>query len=198
VVTASMERLDLACGQRKEPGFFGIDVSSDGEADLVHDLLDFPWPVESDSVSEVVCNHFVEHIPHWLPGWDRDGWWLFFDELYRVMRVDATATFTHPHCMSTRAFWDPTHTRYIADMSWYYTDAAWRKEHGLDHYPVAADFHVVTIDGIGIDQSFMGRNAEYQAVARTNYWNQIPDLRVILKKKDARRPPPDQKPVSAQ
>jgi hypothetical protein len=37
--------LDIACGQNKADGWVGIDIAADTHADIVHDLLSFPWPI---------------------------------------------------------------------------------------------------------------------------------------------------------
>ena len=178
------KKLDIACGQRKQEGFKGIDIA--GKADIVHDLDEIPWPIRTSSVQEVWCAHYVEHIPHWRPGWERDGWWRFFDELYRVMAPGAKAEIIHPYAMHVRAFWDPTHVRYIHEMAWYYLDKEWREAQNLHHYPVECDFEVLNVDATGLDNDYMSRSAETQAFARTHYWNVIPDLRVILKSRKYR------------
>lgn len=175
------KKLDIACGRNKQPGFKGIDISPDSQADIVWDLMETPWPIKSGCVKEAFSSHWVEHIPHWRPGWEADGWFRFFDELYRVMHKDSIAEFIHPYVMSVRAFWDPTHERFIHEMSWYYLNAEWRKANGLDHYPVSCDFEIVTIDAVGLPDDFMAHNLERQMFQRTHYWNVIPDLRVLLK-----------------
>jgi hypothetical protein len=172
-------RLDIACGKNKQPGFKGIDIA--GDADIVWDLNETPWPIKTSSVREVFCAHYVEHIPHMQPGWDRDGWWRFFDELHRIMAKGAIAEFIHPYVMSGRAFWDPTHVRFIHEVTWYYLDKQWRERESLDHYPVSCDFEVITVDGLGIPQEIVARNLEQQAYARNHYWNTVADLRVLLK-----------------
>jgi hypothetical protein len=172
-------KLDIACGQNKQPGFKGIDVA--GDPDILWDLNETPWPIKTSSVGQVFCSHYVEHIPHHRPGWDRDGWWIFFDELHRVMKKDAVAEFLCPYVMNGRAFWDPTHVRFIHEQTWYYLDRQWREAQRLDHYPVKCDFEVVTIDTTGVPDDFMARNHEQQMFARTHYWNALGDLRVLLK-----------------
>lgn len=172
------KKLDIACGQNKTPGFKGIDIS--GDADIQHNLFDFPWPIKSNSVSEIVSNHFVEHIPHAYPGWDRDGWWTFFDELYRICKKEASLRFTHPYVRNDRAFWDPTHVRFIHEMNYYYLDKVWRTSQGLDHYPVSCDFEVITINA-GVSDDMLTRSDQQQAYARTHYWNAVGDLEVILR-----------------
>ena len=174
-------RLDVACGQNKQAGFKGIDIA--GDADIVHDLNVYPWPVKKNSVTEVFCSHYAEHIPHKVEGHTKDGWWLFFDELMRVCKKGAELTFVHPYVMSGRAFWDPTHTRYIHETTWYYLDKTWREQQGLDHYQTVADFEVTLIEGTGMDPEVQARNHIYQAVARKQYWNVLADLVVKLRKR---------------
>lgn len=174
-------KLDVACGQNLQPGYTGIDLYAD-TADIKHDLFNFPWPIKSNTVKDLVCNHFVEHIPHFRPDWDKDGWWLFFDEVYRILKKGAVASFVHPYVKSDRAFWDPTHERFIADTTWLYLNEDWRKIQGLDHYPTKANFDIVTINGLGVADDIVNRNEEAQGYARQHYWNVIADLQVTLKK----------------
>ncbi len=175
------KKLDIACGQNKKPGFTGIDLS--GDADIKHDLFEFPWPIKGNCVNEINCEHFVEHVPHHRPGWDEDGWWMFFRELARITRNGAKLRFVHPYVMNGRAFWDPTHVRYIHETTWYYLDKGWREANKIDHYGATVDFEIVTINGGGIPDAIMTRNHEQQAFARNHYWNVIADLEVILKKR---------------
>jgi hypothetical protein len=180
VAKQRVKRLDIACGQNKTPGFKGIDMS--GDADITHDLFSYPWPIASNSVEEVVANHFVEHIPHYMPDWKGvDGWWMFFDELYRICKKGASVTLTHPFFRNDRAFWDPSHTRFISDANYWYLGKVWRETQGLDHYPVSCNFEIVTIDG-GLDDEMMLRNEQAQAHARKYYWNAVGDLTVRLRK----------------
>lgn len=180
-------KLDVACGQNKAEGYVGIDLG--GDADIAHDLFVFPWPIADDSVGEVRCSHFVEHIPHRLPGIDRDVWWEFFDELYRVCAPGARLEFWHPWARSDRAWWDPTHERAIADQTWYYLSRDWRQAQGLDHYPVVCDFWPVTITGMGVPETVMARNDEYRAFAHQHYANVYADLHVILECRKGDPPP---------
>lgn len=173
--------LDLGCGQNKVEGFHGVDNAPDSAADTMFDLFAGDrWPFEDSSVGRVVANHLVEHIPHYHPGYHgRDGWFVFFDELYRVCADGAECRFVHPYAQNERAFWDPTHTRYIHEMTWYYTNKAWREAQRLDHYPVAANFDVANITS-GVHPEFEHRADEVQRFAKSFYWNAIGDLSVVL------------------
>jgi len=176
-------KLDLGCGQRVTEGFKGVDiVEGDGIEFGGVDLFQPPWPFEDNTVREVVSNHLIEHIPHYRPEYDGvDGFWVFFNELYRICKKGAKLTFTCPYAKADRGFWDPSHTRYIHEMNFYYLDQNWLVAQGLDHYPVTANFQVVNIDGIGVPDDINNRNAEMQAQARQYYWNVVTDLVVQMK-----------------
>jgi hypothetical protein len=175
----TVRKLDIACGQHKQPGYKGIDIA--GDADIIWDLNETPWPIKASCVTEAFSSHYVEHIPHYRPQWNRDGWWVFFDELYRVMKKDGTARFIHPYVQSDRAFWDPTHVRFIHEQTWYYLDREWREREALDHYDVSCDFEVVSIDVMGVTDEYISRNQEAQGFQRNHYWNVFGDLNVLLK-----------------
>lgn len=177
VKPAIPRRLDLACGQQPSRGFVGVDLA--GQADIVHDLLVPPWPFGESTVREVVCNHFVEHIPHWRPDFNGvDGWWIFFNELWRVCEGGALCTFVHPYAKHHRAFQDPTHTRFLVEQTWAYLDENWRVEQKLDHYDARCNFVVKSCQGLGNDQ--VPQRAKIDDEWRTRHWDVLPDLRVEI------------------
>src|SRR5690349_3423427 len=111
------KKLDIACGQNKQEGFTGIDIAGD-QADIKHDLNVYPWPIKTSTIEEVFCSHYVEHIPHYRPEFNGvDGWWMFFNEVYRICKDGAKCIFIHPYGKHERSIWDPTHTRYIHEMT---------------------------------------------------------------------------------
>ncbi len=173
-------RLDLGGGLNPTPGFKSVDIA--GEPDYKVDLFQYPWPFKDRSVREVTCSHFLEHIPHYRPEYNGvDGFWMFFNELHRICQKNATARFVCPYAKSDRRDWDPSHTRGIHEMNFYYLSPAWLEANGLQHYPVTANFEIVMIDGTGVPDDILARNDELQAQARSRYWNVIADLVVQLK-----------------
>ena len=55
-------KLDLACGQNRAEGYFGCDIAAGENVDAVVDLEVYPWPIETDSAEDIVCNHYIEHV----------------------------------------------------------------------------------------------------------------------------------------
>lgn len=180
-VVAAPTRLDLACGQNKQEGFFGIDVQPTDDTDLVLDLLRFPWPFDDDSVEEVYSSHWVEHIPHWRPWFGEiDGLLLVMDEIWRVCKDQAQVRIVHPYGMTARALQDPTHERYIVEQTWGYFNRQVREDMGLSHYPVTCDFEITNISN-SFHGEWYGRADLARTWAQQHYWNVIGDLAVDLR-----------------
>jgi len=109
-----------------------VDKTEQPGVDEVLDIFKYPWPWASNSVSEIWCSHLVEHIPHeaeveW-PGRDtkldisaeRDGFFAFFYEAWRVLEPDGLIHLIMPYAFSAEAVADPTHRRYMVPASFSY------------------------------------------------------------------------------
>ena len=174
-------KLDLGCGNRKQTGHIGVDITkTDTQADIEWDLFKkFPWPWDINSVDVIYCSHVIEHIPHG-DGF-HDPFWDFFNELYRVLKVGGTAEFLCPYYSSIRAFQDPTHQRMIGETSYVYLNHEWRKTNKLLHYPVQTNFEILKM-AHSIPDEYLGKSQETIQYAVSHYWNAASDLNVILKK----------------
>jgi hypothetical protein len=102
----------VGCGTRKaEPGAIGIDVSPRSGAEIVWDLDDFPWPLETGTFERVHMSHILEHV--------RDAG-RTMAEVHRVSRSGADVFITTPHFSSHNSYTDPTHVRHMASRSFQY------------------------------------------------------------------------------
>lgn len=172
-------KVNLACGQTKEEGWVGVDVVRCPGVDIVHNLNRFPWPFKNGSVDEVFVSHYIEHVPLDTPR--GDGLLLFFDELYRIMKVGAKATIIAPYYTSMRCWQDPTHRRAISEATFLYANANWRKQNKLDHYPIKADFEFSY--GYNMNQEWAARADESKTFAIKHYANAVADIHVTMTKK---------------
>lgn len=141
-------KLDLGCGQRKRvpidgedaTPWVGVDLYAPG-ADQKVDLFRFPWPWKDGSVSQVHCSHFCEHIP-------QDIRWKWFEELWRVMKVDGVAQIVCPNWKSERAYGDCSHQwPPVTSFSFLYFSRAWREANLLTHGPYALKCNFETQTG---------------------------------------------------
>jgi SAM-dependent methyltransferase len=121
--------LDVGCGSAKHPGAVGLDISSDTDADIVHDLDAFPYPVEDGAFDQILLQDVIEHVAE--P-------YRVFAELHRIARPGARIQLRTPHFSSVLAYGDPTHRHYFSSIAIrslaeprfaHYTDVRFRVEH---------------------------------------------------------------------
>ena len=99
-------KLNLGCGFNKINGFVNIDVSEISNADCKHDLMQFPWPFEDNSVDHIVAKDILEHV-----GSTPDDFINVLKEMYRVSCNGAAWEVQFPHHRCDIAYDDPTHVR---------------------------------------------------------------------------------------
>ena len=167
-------KLDLGCGIRKKEGFIGVDERKFDGVDIVHDLAT-KWPWKDNTVDEVHCSHFVEHL-------NAKQRIHFVNELYRVLRPDAKAAIIVPYWASSRAYGDLTHQwPPVGEMWFYYLDKNWRKDNAPHNDFYKCDF--ICTWGYGMHQQIMAKNQEYQQFAINFYKEAAQDLFATLTKR---------------
>ena len=158
-------KLDLGCGQNKQEGFLGVDKYEAPGVDVVHDLLEFPWPWADNSVLEVRCSQFFEHIPGRLRP-------RFMEELWRILKPNHGAVFVTPSWKNERAYGDFTHEwPPVTRWTYLYFSKAWREQNKLTHgaYDINCDF-AVTFPAISHDPIWAKtRSHEVLAFAGAHY-----------------------------
>lgn len=172
-----MVKLDLGCGLSKREGFHGVDICALDGVGTVLDLFKFPWPWESESIEEVNCSHFFEHVPGLLR-------YQFMAELYRILQPNAKVTFITPYYKSPRASMDPTHKwPPISEESYLYFNRKWLAENKLTHCQgeFYSDFDFTY--GYGMNSPWTAREDSARSFAIQHYWNVVADLHVTLTKR---------------
>lgn len=179
-------KLDLGCGQNKQPGFIGVDLFAP-EADIKTDLFRFPFrehvtdrkPLWNDnSVDEIFCSHFVEHIPSCIR-------WQFFEECWRILKLEGVMRIFVPSWKSERAFGDMTHQwPPVTTFSLFYLNKGWREANKLTYGPYALKCNFEAQSGpTQILGPFADRNQEAQVFACNHYLEAYPDMWATLTKK---------------
>ena len=186
-------KLDIGCGKNKKEGYLGVDTIGFEGVDFVLDLvakdyrspnggIAYPakghlykaWLWETETVDEVHCSHFLEH----LTGAERIH---FFNELHRVMKKDAKALIVVPHWRSGRAYGDPTHQwPPVVEMSWYYLDKNWRKDNA-PHVGFECDF--LATWGYSIAPHWQARSQDSQTFGLQHYCEVAQDMIATLTKR---------------
>jgi len=165
-------KLDLACGQNRQEGYFGVDIAPGDKVDAVVDLEQYPWPIESDSAEDIVCSHYIEHTSDLIK---------FMDEVYRILKPGGKIKVIAPYYTSIRCWQDPTHKHAISDATFLYYNKGWREANKLDHYNIKCDFDFTY--GYDMNSQWANRSDEARNFAITHYWNVVNDIHVVLTKR---------------
>lgn len=193
--TSNLLRLDIACGNNKQPGFIGIDHSENSQADVISHLEDVMWTLypsdkcedrvkqklqahldgnlilKDNSVGEIFCSHFIEHV-HSIKD--------FMEECWRVMAPNALMHIMAPYYTSARATQDFTHVRSISENTFLYFNKKWIQDNKLEHYEIDCNFNIDSIKYIYAPEWAI-RSKQAQEFARKHYWNVVLDINVIMR-----------------
>lgn len=96
--------LDIGCGPHKSAGAIGMDKRALPGIDIVHNLLEMPWPLPDACCRRILASHIIEHLPP-------DRIWEIMDECWRVMLPEGQLIITMPYGTNARALQDPSHYR---------------------------------------------------------------------------------------
>lgn len=99
---ATQTIIDLGCGESKEAGALGVDNVQLPGVDVVHDLLDFPYPFQDNSAEHIYLKHVIEHFD--LPDIQH-----ILAEVQRILKPGGVVHIHVPHVYSVAAWVDPTH-----------------------------------------------------------------------------------------
>lgn len=117
-----IRKLDVGCGSKKRKGFVGMDVVPIEGVDIVHDMNLKPWPIESNSVEEIIFDDVLEHSKDFL---------TILSEVYRVAKPECIVKIAVPHFSSDNMYTDPTHTTFFSTRSFNYFDKSLNHKHGF-------------------------------------------------------------------
>jgi SAM-dependent methyltransferase len=98
----------VGCGSAKTEGAVGLDISAQTQADIVHDLDVFPYPLEDASFDQILLQDVIEHLAEPI---------RVFEELHRIARPGARIQLRTPHFSSVLAYGDPTHRHYFSTLA---------------------------------------------------------------------------------
>lgn len=104
-------KLNLGCGLKNIDGFVGVDCVPTSAASVVHNLNNFPYPFDDNSVSEIILDNVLEHL---------DDVIKVMEETYRLLEPGALIKINVPYFKSNSAYTDPTHRHFFTETSFKY------------------------------------------------------------------------------
>jgi hypothetical protein len=157
-------KLNLGCSDTQLAGFVGVDTWTPPWAtdeNFVRADLKRSWPWADGSVDHIIAHDIIEHLPDKIHT---------MNEIWRVLKPEATVEIIVPTTDGTGAWQDPTHTSYWNRNSFLYVTA------GDPHYE---RFH----EAYGIKGAF---EVTEDFEERTDDYG-VTKLRVVLEKVEEKR-----------
>jgi predicted SAM-dependent methyltransferase len=118
-------KVNLGCGNKKEEGFLGIDISEHSSADIVHDLRK-GIPLCSNSAEYIKSINFLEHITS-------DEFIGLMWEVWRVLKNEGVFYSETAYGNSNTRWQDPTHKNgfTVKTFDYFETDSKHQKLYNL-------------------------------------------------------------------
>jgi SAM-dependent methyltransferase len=110
-----LRKLNLGSGRQRDPEAVNLDITTDTDPDVVHDLNVVPWPFPDGRFDHVDAIDVLEHLADPLAA---------MLEIHRVTRPGGTVKIIVPHFSSPNAFTDPTHRSFFGFRSLDYVTGA--------------------------------------------------------------------------
>lgn len=104
-------RLELGSGGVYREGFYGLDLLPLQGVDIVADLNSHLNLIPSNSVSEIVSHHCLEHVSNIMG---------LMEEIHRIVKPGGWIKITVPHFSNPYYYSDPTHRTFFGLYTMYY------------------------------------------------------------------------------
>lgn len=106
----SVMRIALGCGSQGKAGFINVDWIDQKGVDVVHNLLEFPYPFDDGVADYIELIDVLEHMPSFTD--DNKSFPIeFVNECWRILKVGGELVIQVPHWQSPNTWIDPTHVR---------------------------------------------------------------------------------------
>ena len=132
-------KLNLGCSDRFRTGYLNVDKFRPYGVVDSHEFrqvdLAEPWPWDSSSITEIVADDIIEHLPNKI---------FTMNEIHRVLVPGGTAHIFVPTTDGRGAWQDPTHVSYWNRGSFlYFTKGVAEYERFHETYGITGCFRVV-------------------------------------------------------
>lgn len=108
-VSSETVRINLGAGEDAFEGWINVDMIDLPNIDVVHNLMNFPYPFEDNSADEIKAVDVIEHLPPYI-GEDH-GVIKFLEECHRILKPGGVLYMQTPGWRAEFLWIDPTHVR---------------------------------------------------------------------------------------
>lgn len=105
-----MVKINLGSGNDPLPEHINVDMLERDDVDVVHNLMNFPYPFETDSATHIKAIDLIEHLDHYTDD-KRPTIMAFIEECGRILKKGGELYIQTPSWDSELFKIDPTHVR---------------------------------------------------------------------------------------
>lgn len=111
-VDSSALKISLGAGAEPEEGdeWWNVDIVALPGIQCVHNLMQYPWPLRSNSADFIKAKDIIEHMATHLPD-GRSSIIAFVEECHRILKPGGTLWIQTPSWDADFLWIDPTHVR---------------------------------------------------------------------------------------
>lgn len=114
-------KINLGAGSEPTKDWINVDWVEQEGIDVIHNLLEFPWPFKDDVAKEIKAIDVLEHMPVFNK-LNLSTPIKFVEECHRILQTGGKLFMTMPHWQSKNLWIDPTHVRGYDEKSFDYFD----------------------------------------------------------------------------
>lgn len=113
--------INLGSGQDPKEGYVNVDFLDLPEVDVVHNLMQFPYPFDDNSAKEITAVDVVEHLANYT-GDGKPSVIAFIEECHRILKPGGELFIQTPRYDAEFLWIDPTHVRGFHEESFDFFD----------------------------------------------------------------------------
>lgn len=102
-------KINLGAGTDIQPDYVNVDMVELDGINVVHNLIDFPWPFEDNSATHIRAIDVLEHLPPYIG--KKHGVIKFIEECHRILKPGGELYIQTPGWRADFLWVDPTHVR---------------------------------------------------------------------------------------
>jgi SAM-dependent methyltransferase len=103
-------KINLGSGNDPKNGFVNVDFIKLNSVDVVHNLMEFPYPFEDNSASKIRAVDVLEHLANYTDD-KRPSIIAFIEECHRILKPGGELFIQTPRYDADFLWLDPTHVR---------------------------------------------------------------------------------------
>lgn len=113
--------INMGSGNAPQKGYINVDMLERDDVDVVHNMMNFPYPFEDNSADKIMVVDMLEHLDHYTDD-KRPAIIAFLEECYRILQIGGELYIQVPSWGTEVFETDVTHVRGFNEKSFDFLD----------------------------------------------------------------------------